>query len=230
MHQASISFVGHVGAGLRTLQARLDKRETWPDEEPRRVRQTLKKGFDQGETWGPTAVVETARAVLARDAIATVDSGAHRILLSQVWESYAPRTLLQSTGFCTMGCALPLALGAKLVAPERQVVCFTGDAGLEMVLGELATARDLGLAIIVVVFVDRSLALIELKQRAMQLPNVGVDFGATDFARVATALGGRAANVASRPQLEDALRAATRSERFSLIACQLEHAAYDDRF
>ena len=76
----------------------------------------------------------TVRRVLPRNGIATVDSGAHRILQSQVWEAYEPRTLLQSTGLCTMGGALPLAIGAKLAEPERPVVVFTGDAGLEMVL------------------------------------------------------------------------------------------------
>ncbi len=229
MHQAGISFVGHVGAGLRQLQTGPGTGNTWPDGEPERVRQTLKTSFDQGEAWGPTAIVEVTRQLLARDAIATVDSGAHRILLNQVWESYEPRTLLQSTGWCTMGCALPLAIGTKLVAPERQVVCFTGDAGLEMVLGELATARDLELSVIVVVFVDRSLALIELKQRAMHLPNNGVDFGGTDFAAVATALGGCGINVSDRAQLRHALQTALQSAQFSLIACQIEHPAYDGR-
>jgi len=62
--------------------------------------------------------------------------------MSQVWQAYEPRTVLQSTGFCTMGCALPLAIGAKIADPGRPVVAFSGDAGLEMVLGELATLRD----------------------------------------------------------------------------------------
>ncbi|MEZ5863859.1 MAG: thiamine pyrophosphate-dependent enzyme [Geminicoccaceae bacterium] len=57
-------------------------------------------------------------------------SGLHRILLSQVWPACAPRTLLQSNGLCTMGCGLPLAIGAKLAEPERPVAVLTGDGGL----------------------------------------------------------------------------------------------------
>ncbi len=174
-------------------------------------------------------MVGTARGVLARDAVVTVDSGAHRILQSQMWESYAPRTLLQSVGFGAMGGALPLAIGAKLAEPSRQVLCFTGDAGLEMILGELATLRDLRLAIPVVVFADASLALIELKQRAMDLPNVGVDFQATDFAAVGRALGGRGVDVDNRAALDRALRDALQADTFTLIACAIDRRAYDER-
>ena len=78
------------------------------------------------------------RQALPDDAVVTVDSGAHRILLSQQWTCARPRTLLQSTAFCTMNCALPLGIGAKLAAGDRPVVAVVGDGGLEMGLGELA--------------------------------------------------------------------------------------------
>ncbi len=94
-----------------------------------------------------------------------------------------------------MGCALPLAIGAKLAAPERPVVAFTCDAVIELVLCELATLSELELPLVIVVFVDASLALIELKQRQVGLANLGVDFGRTDFAAVAQALGGRGVDV-----------------------------------
>ena len=58
------------------------------------------------------------------------------------------------------------------------MVATVGDGGLEMFLGELATLRDLGLAIPILVFVDAQLGLIELKQHGSQLPNLDVDFGA----------------------------------------------------
>ena len=98
-----------------------------------------------------------------------------------MWECYEPRGLLQSSALCTMGCAVPLAMGFRLTAPERSVAAFVGDAGLEMILGKLTTLRDLKLPLVIVVFVDKLLALIELKQRKSGLPNLGVDFGATTF-------------------------------------------------
>jgi acetolactate synthase-1/2/3 large subunit len=230
MHRATLGFHGDIGAGLGALRAGLAPGESWSNGAPAEARQALDAAFRADEDWGPAAVADEVRRHLPDDAIATVDSGAHRILLSQVWRCPRPRTLLQSTGLCTMGCALPLAIGAKLAAPERPVVAFTGDAGLEMVLGELATLRDLELPLVVVVFIDASLALIELKQRKAGLENLGVDFGATDFPAVARALGGTGVTVRDRTALAEALRAGLAAEGFTLIAAEIGRQAYDGRF
>lgn len=229
MHQAGLSFVCDVGAALTQLGDGVERNVVWNDAQPNAARQALLGVYQADENWGPAAVISTVRRVMSRDGIATVDSGAHRILQSQLWRCFGPRTLLQSVGFGAMGCALPLAIGAKLAAPGRQVLCFTGDAGLEMVLGELATLRDLRLSIPVVVFADASLALIELKQRAMGLDNVGVDFEPTDFAAVGRALGGYGVVAGSREALAAALDQAFAADGFSVIACPLDRGAYDGR-
>jgi acetolactate synthase-1/2/3 large subunit len=230
MHQAGVSFVGDVGAGLAALDDHDHRVENWPAGEPAAARAALQEAFAAEKDWGPGAVIEVARQVLPRDTLATVDTGAHRILLSQMWQCYAPRTLLQSTGLCTMGCALPLAMGYKLAQPGRTTVAFVGDAGLEMVLGELATLRDLGLPLIVVVFVDESLALIELKQRAMGYANSGVDFGASDFPAVARAFDLHGVWADNREVLESELRQAMERNKATLIACPIGTHAYDGRF
>lgn len=229
MHVANVNFVCDIGAGLKALNAAPVAKNVWPGGEPAAVKAALATAYGQGEAWGPIAIAETVRDRLPRDGVATVDSGAHRIVLSQVWNCYGPRQLIQSTALCTMGCALPMAIGAKLAAPDRPVVAFTGDAGLEMILGELATLRDLKIPVAVVVFVDASLALIELKQRGMQLPNVGVDFGETDFAGIAEALGGHGVTCQDREGLSEALDAAWDADRFTLIACRIDRKAYDGR-
>ena len=177
-------------------------------------------------SWGPHAVVATCRSVFPRETLATVDTGSHRILLSQVWQCYEPYGLLQSTGLATMGYGLPAAIGAKLARPDRPVVCFTGDGGLEMTIGELATLRDLGLPLTIVCFADRSLALIELKQRRMGLANLGVDFPATDLVAVARAYGGHGVRVTDRTALAAACRAALASDRFTLIEAVVDKAEY----
>lgn len=231
VHQAGQSFIGDIGAGLAALRGEgTAPAASWPGGEAQAARSALKAFFSSGGHWGPTQAIEAARAAMPRDTVATVDSGAHRILLSQVWECYHPRGLLQSTGLCTMGCALPLAMGYKLAAPDTPVVAFTGDAGLEMVLGELATLRDLQIPVIVVVFVDASLALIELKQRRDQLPNLGVDFGRTDFPAVAQALGGHGVSVRDAERLQEELEAAQGRQGSTLIACEIDRKSYDGTF
>lgn len=229
MHRATLSVICDPAAGLRALmQDVAPAAKAWPEGEPATTKAALDKAFSAGDTWGPAAIVATARAVLPRETIASVDSGAHRILLSQMWETYEPRTLLQSTGLCTMGCALPLALGAKLVEPDRPVVAFTGDGGLLMTLGDLSTLTELKLPVIVVVFCDASLALIEKKQRERQLPNAAVDFAPVDFAAIANAFGGHGISVRDAAALVAALNAALqRTDQFTLIACEIARGAYD---
>lgn len=229
MHQATLSFLAHTGATLAALSDHLGPRAAWSDGEPGVVADALAKAFPRTDEWGPGAVIDTCRTVLPRNAIATVDSGAHRILLSQMWECYTPRTLLQSSGLCTMGCAIPLAIGAKLIAPERTVVSFSGDAGFLMVAGELATAAEQRLNSIFVVFVDQSLALIELKQRQRQLPNVGVDFAGHDYAAIGRAFGGRGVTVDNRDSLKRALEEAMKADTFTLIAAVIPERSYDGK-
>ncbi len=230
MHETTMSFIGDIGAGLDALRDGTQARQTWSNGAPAETKRALAEAFRADEDWGPAALVDEVRRALPEDGIATVDSGAHRILLSQIWRCTRPRTLLQSSGLCTMCCALPLAIGVKLAAPERPVVAFTGDAGLEMVLGELATLRDLKLPVVIVVFVDASLALIELKQRRTGLRNLGVDFGATDFVPLAQAMGGRGVAVDNRGDLHRAVIEGLDAGTFTLVAARIGPQSYDGRF
>ena len=229
--QTKIEITAHLKIAFGHLVSRLSDRngETWRDRFPADAREEIQTSFqpEKAGAWGAYAVVEICRHAFPRDTIATADTGAHRILLSQVWQCYEPCGLLQSTGLATMGYGLPAAIGAKLVCPQRPVLCFTGDAGLEMVLGELATLRDLRLPITIVCFVDRSLALIELKQRRMKLKNLGVDFPGTNFVAVARAFGGCGIRVSNWKDLEGACEAALRSKTFTLIEAVVDKAEYD---
>ncbi|SLN42595.1 Acetolactate synthase [Roseovarius litorisediminis] len=229
MHQATTNFVGHSGATLRRLADGVAPRNTWVGGELETVKSQLIKAFPTDQSWGATAAVDECRKVLPEETVATVDSGAHRILLSQMWTTLEPRGLLQSSALCTMGCAVPLAIGAKLADPKRPVVSFSGDAGFLMVAGELSTVADLNLPVIFVVFVDASLSLIEKKQRERQLPNAAVDFGHHDFEAIGKAFGGNGVTVRSRGELRAALQSALVADRFTVIAAEIERGAYDKR-
>ena len=233
MHQARWSFRCHVGAGLGALGQGGGRdgghNETWPNGEAAATRAALIAAFRADEDWGPGALVDEIQKHSPDNAVATADSGAHRILLSQIWRCFQPRGLLQSSALCTMGCALPLAIGAKLAAPDRMVIGFMGDASLEMVMGELATLRDLRQNILVVVFVDHALALIEKKQRESGLQPLGVTFGATDFVALANAMGGHGVAIYSRAGIAAAMSDAGGRETFTLLACEIGRNAYDGR-
>jgi len=230
MHHCAHSFVGDVAAGLAALGDGIAPGTYWSGGQVAALRAALRRAFaPEPDGWGPAAAKAAARRALPRNAVVTVDSGAHRILLSQQWDCYGPRQMLQSTALCTMGCALPLAIGHAVARPDLPAVAFTGDAGLEMILGELATLRDLALPVIVVVFVDASLGLIELKQRRTGLGNVGVDFGLTDFPALATAMGGTGVTAGSVESVEAEIAAALGRDGFTLIAVPIGRKAYDGK-
>ncbi|NOD92051.1 thiamine pyrophosphate-binding protein [Ruegeria sp. HKCCD4884] len=229
MHQAGLNLVADTGETLEAIAKGNPARATWPAGEPSKVKAALAKAFPNDEDWGPAAVIAETRAVLPPETLATADSGAHRILLSQMWNCSEERGLIQSSALCTMGCAVPMAIGLKLAEPQRPVISFSGDAGFLMVAGELSTAAEMGGNPIFLVFVDASLALIELKQRQRQMGNKGVDFGHHDFAAMGRAFGGHGHTVRNRAELRSALEAAVKADTFTVIAAEIERGGYDGR-
>ena len=229
MHQATLNFIADTGASLRVLGAKSEPQLTWKSGEIADLKTELSNAFPSDDIWGPAAVINECRKRLPENTLATADSGAHRILLSQMWTCHEPRGLMQSSALCTMGCAVPLAMGAKIASPERPVVSFSGDAGFLMVAGELATAAELKIKPIFIVFVDASLALIELKQRQRQMVNHAVDFGKHDYSAIAKAFGGQGHTVTSRAELHDALEQAQTAKTFTVIAAMIDRGTYDGR-
>jgi len=236
MHQSGLSFTCHTGAALAALsevsgvKPTQTPTQTWPGGAVASVKTALVNAFPHDDTWGPAAVIAEARAALPVNTQASVDSGAHRILLSQMWDCPYPRALIQSSGLCTMGCAVPMAMGLALADPDRPAVGFVGDGGFLMVAGELTTAAEIGIKPIIIVFVDASLALIELKQRQRQLKNVAVDYpGKHDIAAISRAMGGAGVAVRSRPELRAAIDAALVADTFTVIAAEIDRGGYDGR-
>ncbi|TPM26917.1 thiamine pyrophosphate-binding protein [Mesorhizobium sp. B2-3-5] len=230
MHHAGLRMIAELGPFLKALSGALAARRTWKDEEPADAKRRLRKLFATRAPWGPHAIIDALGSHAADDAVVTVDSGAHRILLSQKWVAKRPSTLLQSAGFCTMAAALPLAIGAKVADPRRRVFAIMGDGGLEMGIGELAALRDLDLPLTIVVFQDQSLALIALKQASAGLAAAGVALGQTDFAAVAKGFGGHGVNVERIDDFRNELEAARERPGFTLVCCRFDARAYENAF
>ena len=187
--------------------------------------------FDDGPE-GPANAVRAVQSGAPDDVLATVDVGAHRITLSHTWRCAAPGTLLQSNGLCTMGTALPMAISMKLHEPHRPVVALLGDGGLLMGLGELSLAAELGIDIVVVVFVDRSLSLIALKQERMRdaagapLRSKGVSMRPPNFVALVEAMGGRGQRARGAAAVEAATERAFAEGGLQLIEVEIDEAAY----
>ncbi len=229
MHQATLSFTCDIRAGLSAM-SKNRPHATWPDGAPDATRKALADAFPHTDGWGPAGIIAEARAALPATTRASVDSGAHRILLSQMWTCHSPKSLIQSSGLCTMGCAVPMAIGLALADPARPAVGFVGDGGFLMVAGELTTAAEMGLKPIIIVFADASLALIELKQRQRQLKNAAVDYvHRHDFAAMGRAMGGAGVTVTNRAELRTAIEDALEADTFTVIAAEIAKGGYDGR-
>ncbi len=230
MHHVSHTIRASLAPALAAIT---EKMETTRSEIPAvaaKARKEFWDTFSADSEFGPDRVFAVLRETLPENTVTTVDSGAHRILLSQMWPCHHPRGMLQSTALCTMACAVPLAAGYKQASPDTPVIAFVGDAGLEMGLGELATLREHNIPIIICVLVDESLTLIEMKQRASQRPNLGVDFSGSDFPAVANALGGYGVWVDDSESLRREATEAMNRDCFTLLACRIGRKSYDGRF
>ena len=134
-----------------------------------------------------------------------VDAGAHMFATIGRWPATKPQGILKSNGLSTMGYALPAAIASALADPATPVMAVTGDGGISMCVGELATARELDLDITLVVMNDSALSLIDIKQQRQQRPSLGVRYPAQDFAAIAKAYGWQGIRTDDAAQLKAAL-------------------------
>ena len=174
----------------------------------------------------PAALFHAVDRRVADDWIMTVDVGAHRILANHVLHCRTPGQLLQSNGLGCMGYAVPAAIAAQLVHPERTVVAMLGDGCMLMTQGELAVAAERNLPLIIIVLNDAKLSLIALKQDKMGMAARGVDFVSPDFTRIAQGFGAHGVRVDSLEGFESAFDAALAARRLTVIEAIVDPAEY----
>jgi thiamine pyrophosphate-dependent acetolactate synthase large subunit-like protein len=119
-------------------------------------------------------------------------------------------------GYGCLGCALPMAIGAKLAAPERPVVAIAGDGGFMFTLQELATARELRVALPVLVYNNHGYGEIRDSMDHAGIPRVGTEAD-HDIAAIARGFGCATASVTELAQLEDALTSALAADGPTVI-------------
>ncbi len=122
----------------------------------------------------------------------------------------AGRGFVPDRGFASIGYGLPGAMGAQLARPEATVVGLTGDGGFNMVLGELETARRMGLGCTVIVVNNAASGYVKALQHLMYGAGAyqSSDLAETDYAAIAEAMGCHGVRVERPDQLEAALRSA----------------------
>lgn len=179
------------------------------------------------ESFSPQAVVKAARRLAPLGTTATVDAGAHMLVAMPFWTAENVTETMISSGHATMGFAVPAAIAAALVRPERATICFVGDGGLGITLAELETIARLQLPVIIVVFNDSSLSLIEIKRVPEQnAGSASTAYGTTDYATIAAGFGIEGCQVKNEKELESALETALQRNKPTLIDAVIDSSDY----
>jgi acetolactate synthase-1/2/3 large subunit len=228
---AQLEVIGDLRALLARLAEWAADGTGWGEQAARVFRDDVVDALNTPSTGlSPQRTMEIARAVLPRETIATCDAGASRLLVVQKWQAYGPREFLTSNGLGSMGYAIPGALGARLAYPDRPVVAFTGDGGFLMAVAELHTSMRENLPIIVVVFDDEEIGLIRVKQEIKGIPLAGVKLGGVAWDKLAQGFGADGVVVTTEQAFANALQAALRSGRTTVIGVKIDPSGYVAQF
>ncbi len=157
----------------------------------------------------------------------TVDAGAHMFPILALWPAVVPSSVLISNGLSTMGFALPAAIGAALLDPEKPVIAFTGDGGLLMCVAELRTAARENLRVRVVVFDDGDLTLIKIKQEQRGYRPDGVTIGDIDWRAIGAGFGVATVQAGTEESLRACLRETADHPGPVLIAARITPTTYE---
>jgi len=171
----------------------------------------------------PRRVVSDIRAVLDREDIVLADTGAVKMWMARLYPTFEPNTCLISNGLSTMAFALPGAVAAKLVHPDRRVLAAAGDGAFLMNVQELETAVRERVPIVVLVWEDGAYGLIGWKMDLELGHHVAVDFTNPDLVELAESFGARAWRVRRADELRPTLEEAFASGEVALIACPVDY-------
>ena len=162
-------------------------------------------------------LLEALDRALPEDRIVTADSTQPAYAANHAMPAHRPRSWLMPIGFGCLGCALPMAVGAKLAAPERPVATLVGDGGLLFTIQELATACDLGLPIPIVVWNNHGYGEIRDSMDRAGIPPIGTDTTARDLVTIAQGFGCAAVRTSDPAEVEGLVAAALCADRPTLV-------------
>lgn len=223
-YPAEVAIVADAQAGLRALVEAVRKekvaKERWLTSELDQFRQNHQNWLQEKAPL-QYDIIKTLRKELADDAILVAGVTNIGYWANLAYAARRPRTYITSSYFATLGYSFPTALGVKLAAPDRPVVCVVGDGGFLYACAELATAVKYGINLITIVFNDQAFG----STKSDQLVNfrgriVGTEINNPDFAELAELFGAKGLK-AKPEQLGKALNEALEAQRPVVIEVPL---------
>jgi acetolactate synthase-1/2/3 large subunit len=174
----------------------------------------------------PHTVLSTLQSLLPPETFLSVDVGSHKIHSSLEWPAQSPNRFHLSNGLSSMSFSLPAAMGAALAQADRHAVALTGDAGMNMILGELSVLVAEQLPVICIVLNDGAIDLIRSHQVRSGKPVFGTEFSAPNYAQIAQAFGLPGERVQNPQELHSALTNALQRSGPTLIEVMLDPISY----
>lgn len=224
-----MDVTGDIATSLRRLADLAPLKSAWDVQSIEKRKRSIFKAMEPpAGSFGPTAALAALREVLPQDGIMSCDVGAHIHLIGQMWRTPAPGLQLMTNGWSSMGFGIPAALAAKLCLPDRKVVSVMGDGGFQMMAGEMATARRLGLPVVFVILEDHSLDLIRLKQDKKGMPRYGTELSEPDYPHADSVFGVPVLRAENSSDYREALDRAFRSDGPVIVEAAIQGSEYDN--
>jgi acetolactate synthase-1/2/3 large subunit len=220
-------LVGDIGLTLQKLTNQVNKKDVWPEavQLKKQIVEDLHASDDtSGSPVIPQRIIADIKKAEKGEAIVISDVGAHKIWVARMYQPDKPNHTKISNGFASMGIAIPGAMAAKIAHPEKPVVAVTGDGGFLMNGVELATAKRLGLAFVIVIFHDSKYGLIEWKQLNKFERTHAIEFTTPDFLQFAQSFGVQARKITHSDELLRALQEALASNEIVLLDVDVDYS------
>jgi acetolactate synthase-1/2/3 large subunit len=181
------------------------------------------KDDDTADSIRPQKVLWDVRQVMGAHDILLSDVGAHKMWIARHYQCHVPNTCLIPNGFCSMGFALPGAIAASLVHPDRNILAICGDAGFLMNVQEMETAKRLNVNTVVMVWEDHMYGLIAWKQTNEFGKHTDLSFNNPDWMQLAEAFDWHGHHVTKSKDLVIALETAFKEKGPSLIVLPIDY-------
>jgi acetolactate synthase-1/2/3 large subunit len=223
-----VEVVGDISDSLDEIVKRSD-RQGKPTPHGVIVRSEIRADYekyaeDDGFPMKPQKIIYDLRQVMGPEDIVLSDVGAHKMWMARLYHCDCPNTCLISNGFAAMGIAIPGAIAAKLVNPDKKVVAVTGDGGFMMNCQELETALRIGTPFVTLIFNDNGYGLIEWKQMSQFGESAFVKFSNPDFVKFAESMGLKGYRVESASDLIPILKTALADNVPAVIDCRVDYS------
>jgi pyruvate dehydrogenase (quinone)/pyruvate oxidase len=224
-HPADVGLVGDARLTLRELLPLLERNEdrSFLDGMQESIREWWalmeERGTRDDVPMKPQVPTWHLHELLHDDAIVCGDSGTVTTWIAR-WKLRAQQRFSFSGTMCSMMAALPYAIGAQAAYPDSQVVAYTGDGSLMMMMGELVTLAHEQLPVKVIVNKNGTLGLIKWEQQIfLGNPEYGNDLGDPDLVKIAEGCGLRAVRIDDPERCRDQLAEALELDGPVLIEC-----------